>query len=478
MIPDSYADAYRPGTPNINLSSPNAAVLVYSDDGTKVLGICVPAGNTNVEVEIPSEIFSGVPVTGIEGTYKGNVQNISKVILPETITSIGYGAFMNFGDTSLNGTVPVRPVTIDIPSNVSYIGESAFAGSAVTNVNIPAGVTSIPAKAFENCSVLETVTVPSTLTEIGDSAFASCNRLKTIGTIGTGSFKDTQLQRIGDVAFSGCSSLTKVVLPGSINHVISDTVFAGCSSLAILEVPERYPNDDPNGLNVSRKIVEYFDRPDQNITTVIVYREIDNVPQITSAVFGNDDNWQNRIKNENDVIDDWLIVWKYHTHCFNKERECVLCKQQGGKCGEQATWIYDKNRFTIIINSNGGDGVMWDMIDGAAVGSDDYNHYEEMWGTLKGVIQEVQINEGMTTIGKNAFKDCPNLITVHIPSTLKTIGESAFEFTPTNDEQSSLKVVYIAENSVLETISANAFKNCGNLKNIGDPVNMALPSNP
>lgn len=483
MIPDSYADSYKPGAPVIHLSQNNAAVLVYSDDGSAVLGICVPDGNADVNVNIPSNILGNTSVTRIEGTYKYNVDKISGVTLPETLTSIGSRAFAGFGDYSLNAdNSPVRPVSVVIPQGVSSIGESAFEGSAIKTIALPNGVTVIPKNAFYDCRVLETVTVSTRLAEIGETAFGACNKLTTVNTPGVfdpvADFKNTSLSVIGSGAFSGCTSLIKAVLPSGINHDIPANTFDGCTSLAILEIPERYFNND-TGWDISSTIVNHFDVPSNDTTTVIVYREIDNVNQITSAVFGNDDNWQNRITNENDVIDNWLIVWKDHDHCFNKNRECVLCKQQGGKCGETATWVYDKNRYTIIINSNGGDGVMWDMVEGVTdVNSDDYIHYQEMWGTLKGEVREVVINEGMTTIGANAFKNCPELLIAHIPASLTQIGKSAFEFTaPTTGSRSTLQLVYIGDNSNLQIIEENAFKNCAELTNIGEITSAALPEN-
>lgn len=462
LIPDSFADKYRPNTPEIDLSSQKSAVLVYSNDGSAILGICVPTGSTDVEVNIPSEIFPGVPVTEINGIYKGNVENISKVILPDTITHIADRAFEGFGSAGLE---------INIPQSVNYIGESAFEESAIRSVTLPVGVDVIAKNAFFSCKSLESVFVSSSLREIGEGAFGACISLKAVNASNNPDvvdFRGTALTSLADGAFAGCSAITKAVLPLSLENVISSNVFMDCEQLTILEIPEL----NPSGADISYEIIDAYDKPD-NKTTVIVYREIDNVPQITSAVLGDENNWTNGyITNENDVIDNWLIVWKDHKHCFNNARECVLCKQQGGKCGETATWVYDKNRYTIIINSKeGGDGVMWDMVESSDTSSDDHIHYQEMWATLKGEIQEVIINEGMTTIGRNAFKDCPNLTTVHIPSTLKTIGASAFESSP------NLRVVYIADNSGLMSIEANAFSGCKKLKNIGAAETAKLPQN-
>ena len=46
-----------------------------------------------------------------------------------------------------------------------------------------------------------------------------------------------------------------------------------------------------------------------------------------------------------------------------------------------------------------------------------------------GNIEEVYIPEGVVEIGANAFYGCKNLKYVHLPSTLKSIGSYAFEFT-------------------------------------------------
>ena len=62
-----------------------------------------------------------------------------------------------------------------------------------------------------------------------------------------------------------------------------------------------------------------------------------------------------------------------------------------------------------------GDGKMPDWPEGGAI-----------WNGYKDSIKKVVINKGLTSIGNNAFKGCPQLTTVSIPSTVKTIGENAF----------------------------------------------------
>ena len=69
------------------------------------------------------------------------------------------------------------------------------------------------------------------------------------------------------------------------------------------------------------------------------------------------------------------------------------------------------------------------------------------------------IPESVTTIGKYAFSDCTNLITITIPTSVTTIGEYAFY------ECSNLTTITIPTS--VTTIGKYAFSNCSNLTSIG-----------
>ena len=82
------------------------------------------------------------------------------------------------------------------------IADSAFSScSGLTKITIPDSVTSIGNDAFRNCSGLTSATIPDSVTSIGYSAFSGCSGLTSV-TIGNG------VASIGDSAFNGCSGLT------------------------------------------------------------------------------------------------------------------------------------------------------------------------------------------------------------------------------------------------------------------------------
>ena len=74
-----------------------------------------------------------------------------------------------------------------IPSDgrVTLIGDYAFSGSGLTSITIPDSVTSIGYGAFSGCSSLTSVTIPDSVTSIGEWAFAYCGGLKNITYTGT-----------------------------------------------------------------------------------------------------------------------------------------------------------------------------------------------------------------------------------------------------------------------------------------------------
>lgn len=119
-------------------------------------------------------------VTGIDSQGFYHASNITKIIMPNTIVSIGTGAFD--GCTSLTD--------IAISNNIDYLGGVIFSGcSNLTNINIHDGVTAIEYRCFRNCTNLKRVTIPSSVIYIDEEAFSGCDNL-TI-TCAEGSRADT-----------------------------------------------------------------------------------------------------------------------------------------------------------------------------------------------------------------------------------------------------------------------------------------------
>ena len=86
-----------------------------------------------------------------------------------------------------------------------------------------------------------------------------------------------------------------------------------------------------------------------------------------------------------------------------------------GDCGDNLSWTLNSAGVLTIS----GDGAMEDF-DAHAWGD------QEPWYEVKDQIKEVIIEEGVTSIGTDAFEHCHYIEKVTLPSTLKSIGEYAF----------------------------------------------------
>jgi len=209
------------------------------------------------DLQIPTTL-DGYPVTGIGSGAFFEQYELSSVVIPSGVTSIAVstwryldsntqelvatGAFFecpnlkqitvaanNASYSSEDGVVFNKGKTTVvlcpegkagsylIPTSVTVIGTSAFAGCSLTAITIPGGVTEIGDRGFSGCSGLTSVTIPSDVRTIGNNAFDSCMHLKAV-TI------PEHVTDIGNQAFFNCAELADVFFLGNAPH-IGETVF-------------------------------------------------------------------------------------------------------------------------------------------------------------------------------------------------------------------------------------------------------------
>lgn len=149
---------------------------------------------------------------------------IQEVVIPEGITTISYRAFKDC--TQLTKVV--------LPNTIIKIYEGAFYNcSSLSSINLPNSLTSIANWAFYNCTSLSSINLPNSLTSIGDEAFGKCSALTTVNLT-------EGITSIGANLFKNCNNLSEVVIPSTLQS-IGSSVFEGCSSLSSVKVKTIVP---------------------------------------------------------------------------------------------------------------------------------------------------------------------------------------------------------------------------------------------
>lgn len=80
------------------------------------------------------------------------------------------------------------------------------------------------------------------------------------------------------------------------------------------------------------------------------------------------------------------------------------------------------------------------------------------WYDHRGDIKKVVVENGVTSIGENAFRDCVSLGSIRLPDSILTIGDNAFY------ECKGLKSIVIPDS--VADMGISAFEGCSNLKSV------------
>ena len=201
--------------------------------------------------------------------------SLSSLFIPNSVNSIGDGAFE--GCSSLSSLV-IPDSVVNIKGNpfchwkgkleclsASFIYEDnvlfnmdkskliSFRNQEAKSFIIPDGVKSIGNRAFDYCYSLISISIPNSVTSIGDESFIDCSSLSnlvipnSVTSIGAWAFDGCKSLRsfvipdsvtsIGYGAFSYCSSLSSLVIPDSVTS-IGDSAFEDCTSLSSLVIPD------------------------------------------------------------------------------------------------------------------------------------------------------------------------------------------------------------------------------------------------
>ena len=177
--------------------------------------------SANNAIVLPTNNIDGLLIE--DGIIKGCARYISNLVIPNTVTAIGFKAFskkrtwqtlcnafsavtipdsvMSISGSAFEGVSTLQ--TANIPSSVTEFGGFIFASTGLKNITISEGVTCIPQYMFRFCGKLTSVTLPSTINKIGTYAFDTCSTLSSINI-------PTSVTVMQESAFGNCNSLSSI----------------------------------------------------------------------------------------------------------------------------------------------------------------------------------------------------------------------------------------------------------------------------
>lgn len=425
------------------------------------------------------------------GAFSG-IASIKKVTLSTNVTSIGDGAFsgcINLTDVYYQGT-------LDQWLKISFDGEWA----RYTNINLYIEDElieeltinkNIKDYAFNSVASLKKVTLGEDVTSIGYYAFSNCQNLTDIyyqGTLaqwldmrfsGDQGWQNCNLyinnilveevninRNIKDHAFSGFTSIKKVTLGEDVTS-IGEYAFSGCTSLTSITIPENVTSIDYSAFYKCYSLAIVYNNSSLSIS--LGSSDNGHVGYYAYEIVDKEDTAKGKIEEINGIqyyIND--VTQEFVAFAVATDRDAVVSAtiDSRAKNLNQNIFINCNNLKEIIFEDNS---------QLQTIGSYVFQYCTSL--------QTVDFgdNSQLQTIGDWAFYNCTNLTSITIPSSVISIGNSAFlgtnlqtitfedgsQFQSINGFiPSSIKHIIFEGNSSLISISDGTFSSSVNLQTI------------
>jgi len=399
--------------------------LVYDGYVEGSDGLTIHGYNGGGTIVVAPSYIGGMPVIAIgnqafqyNSRDYGNESEITQVVIPDTVTSIGENAFLECRELN----------SVTLSNNLSQIG----------------------LQAFFNCESLEEISLPSTLTTLGNYAFGHCTSLKTVNI----SEGITSIEG----AFAYCSSLEDIQLPNSIRHM--DDAFVNCTSLKTVNIP--------TGVATFASTFYYC----SNLQSITIPN---NITTIGDAAFMGSGITSISIPSSVTTIGNNAFY-----ECAALERismdiginNLLIYSNAFGNCSNLISVnITDLNRWCSSSFSNTFSnplvyadylylsGELVTSLDTCTVEIIPHNAFTGYSG-----FKNITIPDSVTEIRQSAFDGCSNLETVVLGNSVETIWQLAFANCP--------KLTSVKIQSNITSIPKSLFYNCSQLSSIIYPDSM------
>ncbi len=337
---------------------------------------------------------------------------------------------------------------VTLPNSITTISSAAFSYSSLSNINITNSVTTIGGGAFEMCHNLTEIYIPKSVISMGSSPFDGCHKLMTISVSSEnenycsidgvlynkevtklinfpGGQKTCKIPNsvitICDYAFAW-SNLEEVTIPNSVTHIGSNAFYL--CNLTSITIPNSvtYIGSDAFCGNV--------------FTEVFIPKSVEH---IGSSSFDN------------------VQKIAYPSTLSNPTPNCAIsiCYPIDALIDDSNGAIYSADRTILYYVPSNLESILL-LEDTTVIGQGSFAYNKK--------VTNITLPNTVTTIGDYAFQNCSNLENVTLSNSATTIGNYAF--------QNCSKIGSVNIPNSVATIGEYAFQNCSNLKDVTLPNNL------
>lgn len=385
------------------------------------------------EVTFPTTLETIGEYAFAKGTGAYSTPGITSLTIPNNVTTIGNYAFLYQRISNLtlgNGLRSIAPGAfvnnnlkiINFSDGLTEIGEFAFGNSKglISEVNIPATVTSIAQNAFANTAICE-MTVPDNVVSL---PAGSCGAPSTL-TIGTG------IKDIDANAFSFDKLYTlrvKALTPPALSNAFPMTTEQN-DQVTLIVNKDRKKNYETNAR------WKQFDRIiEDGQSEVVIYMTGAPLAEEIRMTSGLMPSSVTKMKVVGSLTANDLSIIK-------ENMKALISLDMSGVTGVKAI---PRNQFSGSL--------LTDIILPAGLEEIGANAFANC-----GLLQIETLPATLKTIGDNAFSGSPRVNISELPAALETIGSYAF---------SSTGIQQLIGNSSLKELGSGAFSNCSLLESV------------
>lgn len=284
-------------------------------------------------------------------------------------------------------------IAVYLADKLIWGGSQPTVSGGVVTLTLTGGTTSsvtysdgiIPNSAFTNNLDIVGVEIGSSITRVNSNAFAQCSNISSV-TIGD------SVTRLGGYAFSGCTALTEVVIPDSVTE-FGGGVFNYCSGLTSVTIGSGFTTfSNPQAFaacsSLSSITINATTAPTLYANTFIA------VPSVGTLYvpYGSDySSWIGTgATSTTQLASGWTIQY-------------INAPSVGGD---------------VILHLTGGTTSSVTFSSGTVPNATFAQRQD---------IVEVEVGDGITTLGNGAFADCSGLTSITMASSVTTLGDAVFE---------------------------------------------------